>query len=203
MFSSRTQVINRALSLLDVASIDDPDEGSEPARQAKLTYDQTIQAELEKNAWFFAKTQAALPTLAQAPLFKFAFAYQLPPDFIRLIELEHRWVFSTLRGIDTDPRPTYEMQGRKILTDLGSPLRITYLRDVVSEPTSWTPLFTEVAVTALAMALAMALTSSGEKVKLMEAQHKRAISQAARTNAIQMPPHDIPDGSWITARALA
>lgn len=197
---SRTQVINNALRAISANLVADPDEDTESARQAKGVYEQTVRAELENHAWFFAKGQASLAQSAAAPVFKFARAFQVPADFVRLVELQDRWVFSIIRGVDTDPVPPYEMQGRSILTDFGAPLRITYLRDLSDDPTLWSPLFAEVVSAALAIALAMPLTKSEGMVSLAEKLYQKALRRAKTANAIQMPPHNIPDGSWITAR---
>lgn len=199
---SRTQVINKALRAISANLIADPDENTESARQAKDAYDQTVRAELEAHAWYFAKLQASLPASATPPLFKFSAAYTLPADFIRLVELEDKWVFSVVREADAAPVPAYEMNGRSIMTNIGAPLRLTYIRDVTSDPTVWSPLFAEVAAMALAVNLAMPLTKSEGMVSLAEKLYQKAVRRARTANAIQMPPHSIPDGSWVMARLL-
>ncbi|MEN6527591.1 MAG: hypothetical protein ABFD65_14000 [Candidatus Polarisedimenticolia bacterium] len=197
---SRTQVINNALRAISANLIADPDEDTESARQAKGVYEQTVRAELEGHAWFFAKAQASLAARVDPPLFKFAYAYELPADFIRLVEIEDRWVFQIIRHVDTNPLPTYELQGRAIFADLGAPLNIGYLRDVTGDPARWSPMFADVVSAALAVALAMPLTKSEGMVSLAEKLYQKAVRRAKTANAIQMPPQHVPDGSWITAR---
>jgi hypothetical protein len=197
---SRTQVINDGLRAISANLIADPDEDTESARQAKGVYEQVVRTELEGQAWYFAKDQASLPALADAPIFKYARAFNLPSDFLRLVEIEGRWAFSIIRGVDTEPLPDYEMQGRAILTNLGAPLNIGYLRDVTSDPTLWSPAFAGVVSAALAVTLAMPLTKSEGMVSLAEKLYQKALRRAKTANAIQMPPQNIPDGSWITAR---
>lgn len=197
---SRTEVINDALRIISANLIADPDEASESARQAKGVYDQTVRVELETYAWGFAKQQAALAASATPPLFKFANSYPLPSDFLRLVELDDRWVFSIVRGVDTEPTPAYEIIGRSVNTDIGAPLKITYLRDLTQDPTYWPATFTAVVSAALALALAMPLTKSEGMVSLAEKLHRRALNRARTSNAIQMPPQNLPDGSWVTAR---
>lgn len=197
---SRTQVINNALRAISANLIADPDEDTESARQAKGAYEQVVRTELEGHAWFFAKAQAVLPASAAAPAFNFARAFNVPADFIRLVELDSKWAFSIIRHVDTNPIPAYEIQGRAILTDLGAPLRIGYLRDVTSDPTIWSPAFSDTVSMALAVALAMPLTKSEGMVSLAEKLYQKAVRRAKTANAIQMPPHNVPDGSWITAR---
>lgn len=197
---SRTQVINDGLRHISANLIADPDEDTESARQAKGVYEQVVRSELEASAWFFAKKQAALPQNGEPPLFKFQRAFNVPSDFIRLVELNDHWVFTTIRWIDVNPVPAYEMHGRAIFTDLAAPLRITYLRDVTQDPTIWTPLFANCVSAALAIRLAMPLTKSEGMVTLATNIYKNELARAKKANAIQMPPAQIPDGSWITAR---
>lgn len=197
---SRTQVINNGLRLISANLIADPDEDTESARQAKGVYDQIVRSELEAHAWYFAKTQAAIPERAIAPLFKFAHAYTLPADFVRLVELDGRWMFSAIREVDANPVPLHEIHGRAIFTDLTAPLNIAYLRDLSGDPTLWSPLFANVVSTALAVALAMTLTKSEGMVALVERMYQKEVKRAKQSNAIQMPPQNIPDNSWVLAR---
>lgn len=200
---SRTQVINGGLQIIAANLIADPDEDTESARQAKAVYEQIVGAEIEAHAWYFAKKQASLPMNADAPAFKFKNAYNLPPDFARLVEMNDRWVFSVMRYVDSNPIPPYEMFGRAIYTDIDAPLKIAYLSNaVVADPTLWPALFGNVASAALAVRLAMPLTKSEGMVSLAEKVYQKEVLRARRANAIQMPPADTPDGSWMTARAL-
>jgi hypothetical protein len=197
---SRTQVINNGLRIIGANLIADPDEDTESARQAKGVYEQTVLAELESHAWSFAKAQAVLPQSAVNPLFGFQRAFTIPSDFVKLVELENRWAFYSVRNIDTNPMPAFEVQGRSILTNFDAPLRISYLRDLSGDPTLWPPLFAETVSAALAGALAMTLTKSQGVVETAEKLYRKATRRATQSNAIQKPPAHIPDGSWITAR---
>ena len=53
---------------------------------------------------------------------------------------------------------------------------------------------------ALAIRLAMPLTKSEGMVTLATNIYKNELFRAKKANAIQMPPQQIPDGSWIMAR---
>jgi hypothetical protein len=201
MALSRTQVINRALQLIAADTISDPDENSASARAAKLEYDAVVRSELSAYPWSFAKTQTALAVNADAPLFKYAYAYTVPTDFLRLVELENRWVFTINReGIDTNPVPPYALEGRSILTDLPAPLGIGYLRDVTDETTIWHPLFEDCVVASLAVVLANPLAKSTGLVEMAMKMRQGKIREARRVNAIQQPPAHLPDGSWLVAR---
>ena len=202
MAVSRTLIINLALQSIAANTIADPDEDTESARQAKICYDQVIRREIETHPWHFAKKQATLQAIADVPTFKFARAFNLPSDFLRLVELEDKWVFSMLRNIDTNPTPVYEMQGRAILTDFDAPLNIGYLADKTDDPSTWPPSFVQVAAMALAVRLAYPLTKSDGAVKMAKEGYAEALTSARKNNAIQMAPANIADGSWMAARGL-
>jgi hypothetical protein len=192
MALSRTEVINRALQMIAADTISDPDEDTISARASKLEYAPTVRAELSAHPWYFAKAQASLPASADAPAFKFAYAYTLPTDFLRLVELRDRWMFTIDRQAqDTNPIPFYELQGRAI---------IGYIRDVTDDPTIWHPLFEEVVVASLAMALANPLAKSTGLVELAAKVKRMKLAEARRVNAIQNPSRHIPDSSWMLAR---
>lgn len=198
---SRTQVINGALQIISANLIADPDENTESARQAKAVYEQIIGAEIEAHAWYFAKRKKALPRNIEDPAFRFGKAYNLPSDFLRLVSLNDQWVFSSIRDIDVYPIPAYELEGRAIHTDIEAPLKIEYLSsDVVADPTQWSLLFGNVASAALAVRLAMPLTKSEGMVSLAEKVYTKEVLRARKSNAIQMPPQNRPDGSWLAAR---
>jgi len=199
---TQIEVMNNALAMLGASLISDPAEDSEGARQLSRIYTATVQSELESNAWYFAKAQASLPLSADVPIYKFGNKYTLPADFIRLIELEDSWVFTDIRPVDTAPVPLYEMQGDAILTNISAPLNITYARDMTTSPDLWSPTFSDVVSASLASQSAMTLTKSGEMVKLASNMYAQAIRRAKHANAIQLPPVQFPDSSWIAVRAL-
>jgi hypothetical protein len=201
MALSRTQVINRALQLIAADTISDPDEDSASARAAKLEYDGVVRSELSAYPWSFAKAQAQLAQDADAPLFKFARSFTVPTDFLRLVELDNRWVFTIDRQqVDVNPLPPYEIQGRAILTDFAAPLLIGYNRDVAENTTIWHPLFEDVVVAAMAMVLANPLAKSTTQVELAAKMKTAKLREARRINAIQRPPDYMPDGSWRVSR---
>lgn len=198
--TTRTDIMNMALSAVAANNISSPDDESPTARQCKLYYEQIVGEELQKHAWSFAKAQASVAADFAAPAFRYARQFTMPDDFLRLVELEQSWVFDIIRGADTDAFPTYELQGNRLLTDLGSPLGFTYIRKSVDEPAMWPPLFVSVVAGALARRIAFVLTKSDGAVKMADAFYQDAVRAARRSNAIQHPPRVSPDGSWTVGR---
>lgn len=196
-------VANMALQAVAVDPISDVDEESEQARQIKLCIIPEIRTQLESYPWSFAKKSAQLSALGDAPLFRFARAFQLPGDFLRLIEFEDNWVFLPMQyDVDVEARPPYEIMERTIHTDLEAPLGITYIADCAETPGLWSPSFVNVAAMAVAVRVAYTLTKSDGAVKLAKALYDDAVKTARRNNAIQRPPMQRPDSSWLIARRL-
>jgi hypothetical protein len=196
---SRVQVLNDALRIVGVGLIANPSEASEGARQTNGVFDRIVAQELAKNAWYFAKQQIALPALAETPVYKFPFSYQLPGDFVRLVELEDMWVFSYRQG-GAYPQRYYEMHGTKLLTAFPAPLNITYLKNLGDDTSAWPAYFSTVVSAAIACEVANPLTKSETQVTIADRAYKTAISNCARLNAIQLAPDEQPDNSWMTAR---
>lgn len=200
MALSRTEVINAALGLIAVDSISDPDENSEPARRVKAIYEMAVRSAVEEHAWYFAKVDAPpTPASGTSPLFKFAYEYTMPADFIRLVELDGQWVF-TPPPVHVGLAPAYELFGRSVRTDLPPPLQFTYLRDLSNDPTMWSPLFVDVAAGEVAERVAMSLTKEVSKVQVAQKFKEMALRRAKHANAIQRAPDYVSDGSWVTAR---
>ncbi len=73
----------RALVKLGARSIASFDEGTAEAEIAAVLYPSVRDGLLSAHPWSFATGQATLARLAQQPVADHAFAYQLPPDFLR------------------------------------------------------------------------------------------------------------------------
>ena len=85
--ASQTSIVNRALIKLGAQRITSIDDDDKQARIAKELWDTTRDLELSSHPWTFAKSRAELPALAGTPSFGWGFAYQLPTDFLRMVEV--------------------------------------------------------------------------------------------------------------------
>ena len=198
--TSRTVAINRALLKLGVQRVTSEDEESEPARAAKLVFDTACQGELRRHAWSFAKARTSLPADATAPSYGWTYAYTLPPDWLRLLQVGEYYDWPSGRFPVGQRVVPYEIEGRKILTDYGAPLNIRYIKDVTEDPTQWDAAFFEAFCLRLAIEMAPTLVKSEALVARLEKQYSEAIREAKRTNAIELPPEPIPDSDWMSER---
>ena len=85
MALSAIALCSRALIRIGASTIASFDDGTAEAEVAANLYPSIRDAMLSSHPWTFATAQAALPRLAAAPVADYAYAYQLPPDFLRVL----------------------------------------------------------------------------------------------------------------------
>lgn len=197
---SRVDVINRALIKLGTPTVADPSEDSEQAIKAGLVFDSLLLAELRRNPWSFAVTRALLAPLATKPAYEWAYQYQLPADFVRVVQINDYWDFAGVREATDAPTVPYALESGMILTNFTAPLKLRYVRNVSSDPNSWDAAFIEAFACRLAEELSETLTKSATKKAVMQNDYREGIREAKRVNAIELPPVPLPDNSWITGR---
>jgi hypothetical protein len=160
------------------------------ARSANACYDLLRRAELRDNAWNFSKSRATLAADATAPDWGRASAFELPSDFLCLINDYPE---------DNDLTRDYEIEGRKIYTDYADPLYIRYISDV-TDTGLFDALFVEALASRMAYEMCEELTQSNSKKAEMASDYKMAIARARKRNAIENAAQQPPEDEWITVR---
>ena len=124
MASSAVQIANLALTRIGQKPITSLDDTNNAAILVKTQYDDMRRAVLQTLPWTFAKADAELAELAGVTSRKYDRVYQLPVKALYVVET----------SMDDDGQggtgETWEVQGRTIVTDAGSPIEITYIEDV-------------------------------------------------------------------------
>jgi hypothetical protein len=199
--ANRTAVMNRALIKLGRERIADETEESEPARVMASIFDDLARTTLRSQIWSFAKARASLAALSTAPAFGWVRAFQLPSDFLRVVQVNDYWDFALFREATQEEVVPFEIEGRTLLTDFAAPLKLRYIRDVSSEVETWDASFVEAFSCRLASEACETLTKgSGTKKQILMKEYEDALREAKRCNAIELPPVPVADGSWLTAR---
>lgn len=197
--ASQIDIVNRAITKLGGARITSMNDNNKQARVMTALWDTVRQAELRKRFWSFALVRTTLPALATTPAWGFSFAYQLPPDFLRIVQVNDYFVDPNLldyRNMDDSP---YAIEGGNILTDFPAPLKIRYVADVTN-PGDFDPLFVEAFASKLAYEGCEDLTQSNTKKDTAAKDYVAAVRDAAMTNAIEKPPQGFADDSWMLVR---
>lgn len=197
--TSPVDIANRALTKLGAARIISFDDNDKQARAVKSMFDIVRDAELRDHIWSFTIKRASLPALSTAPDWGYELQFNLPADFLRLLQVDEFYVGPDTTDYRNAPTAEYAIEGNKILTNIGAPLKIKYSARV-SDTTRWDSSFIEAFACRLALELCEDLTQSNTKKESAREDYKYAISRAIRANSIEKPPVDLPDDAWVLSR---
>lgn len=189
--ASEVGICNRALSMVGAANIEALTEGSASANACQALYETIRDELLESSDWFFATTRVKIPRLAAAPAFGFDYAYEIPAECLRTVEI-----------YDADERTLQETdfrrEGRQILSD-AEDIYLVYVKQE-TDPNQMTSAFREALSAKLAVVLAIRLANSSALAERLATIEGAALARALATDARQQGAPVIPDGSWITDR---
>lgn len=177
---TETEIANLALQHIGesrIASIDDPLD--KVSRTCRVNFNQARDEALQTARWGCAKKQGSLSKLATAPLTKWAAAYQLPVDFLRLIEIDgdDAWM----------PREYFDRLGDTLVLgrgwdyeDVSESIIIEYICRL-TDCTRFEPLLVEVVAMLLAMKCARTLTGSDSKAQELRQEYEQVVLPRAVT----------------------
>ncbi|WP_282609468.1 hypothetical protein [Pelagibius sp. Alg239-R121] len=183
--TSRVEICNRALDKLGSAPIVSLQDNVKSARACARMFDGVRDAELREHYWNFAVVRKSLPALEEVPVYGFARQYQLPGDCLKVIEVY--------------PPGDWKVEGRRVLTDLPAPLRISFVQRA-ADASEFDALFVEALAARLAVELCETLTQSNTKKRMALDDYAQAIRRARRIDAIEGTPDALEETSWIKAR---
>jgi len=199
MSESEVSICNRALFKLGAESIQALNDNTNRARVMNMFYQKVRDAELRRRRWRFSIKRDSLAALATAPISDFQYQYQVPNDFLRLLEGGDIVQLADLSDFRTSSNQLYSLEGRAILTNLGSPLKIRYVARI-DDPNTFDTAFAEALASRLAYEGCEKITQSDSKRQLAMADYKTAISEAIKANALELSSESIGDDSWVLAR---
>ena len=87
--ANRTQILNAALMRAGVQDINLAFQDTPAAQVAEAAYDRSLEFCLSLYPWPFALRYAVLAQSADAPAFGYRYAYQLPGDCMRVLDVRH------------------------------------------------------------------------------------------------------------------
>ena len=187
MSVSETSIANAALTLLGERRIDSLDGTSKTAKLLKERYSEVRDDTLRAHPWNFASKRASVAKDAVAPTWGFDNAYTLPSDLLRLLE------------VNNPTGEPYRVEGRKIITDLGSPLDIHYPSQV-TDVLQMDVLFRQALSAALAADIAEAITGTSSKVQEVLGIYKQKLQSARTPDGQEDNPAVIEASEWLDAR---
>lgn len=190
--ASKVSIANRALVKLGAEPILLLEDDSKRARTIKSMFDEVRRAEIRRHRWKFAIKREELVALAEAPKFGYRYQFPLPNDYLSLVQVGEFYLRSRMQA-------PWSVEGGRILTNMEAPLRIRYQADV-DNPGLFDPLFVEVLACKLAMEACEAINQSSTKYQACAEAYQFAVTEATRQDAIENPPNELPQGSWLDAR---
>lgn len=197
--ASVIQVANRALTKLGAARITSLSDDNKQARAVTSCFDDLRDAELRARRWQFSLKRTTLAALVTTPSFGYLYQYQVPADFLKLDLVDDRFPDVNLDGYVNEEFLDWVIEGNLILTDIGAPLKLRYIAQIV-DPNSWDPMFREVLACRIAAELAEDLTQSTGKRQQAWTEYQQAVKDAVKAGSIERQPVMIADSTWIFGR---
>ena len=143
-------VANEALGIIGKDFIIDLDDPLDPvAVKSKRYFESTLRAMLRDHPWNFAKRRIELAWTGIAPVNEWAYAYALPPDCMRVLQ------------VNNNDKSLWKVEGRELLSD-ESEVIIEYIK-WIDDPNFWGGAFYQTFVTYLAVRLAPTFNSDMAK----------------------------------------
>jgi len=181
--STFVSICNRALTWLGAEPITALTDGTKEGRACNRIYLQARDQALRDHPWNFALKRASIAADTTAPIWEYTNAYSWPTGCLRIIEV--------------DTQEEWAVEGKKIVTDQGAPLKILYI-DAVSDPTLFDSMFVEVYAARLAADMAYDLTANVALANTAETQYKIRLRDARLVDAQESLSADETD--WLGAR---
>lgn len=198
--TTEVSIGNRALQILGAAPVISLTEENNRARALQVAFAAVRDAELHRRNWRFAIKRTTLPALSTTPDSGYAYQYQVPNDYLRLLPGGDLFPMADLSDYRSTYAGLYSVEGDRILTDIGAPLSIRYIARI-TDASKFNASFAEALAARLAWECCETITQSDSKQQLAERRYTMALREARRANAFEMAAEPVADDSWVIARA--
>lgn len=198
--AGQIEIVNRALYKLGASpamNIVNPTNKQE--RVMSGLWDTVRKAELRRHRWAFALRRTMLPALAGVPAWGYQRQFQLPSDYLRMVQANDYYVTPSIMDYRNQDDTPWAVEGSIILTDFPAPLKLRYVADV-TDPGAFDALFVEALAAKLAYEACESLTQSNEKKNVAGQDYTAAMKAASMVGAIEKPPQGIADDAWMLTR---
>tara|TARA_B100001750_G_scaffold224014_1_gene214734 strand:+ start:7982 stop:8599 length:618 start_codon:yes stop_codon:yes gene_type:complete len=184
---SKTDIVNMAASFLGQPPIASMDSDRGPMGEtARATYTLMLDAVLRGFTWNFA-IQRRSATSVGTPEWGWNYMYNLADDELRVLSLE------------SDDINDWVVEGRKILTDLGSPINYKVIVRV-TDTSQYDSLFIEAFARRLAMNWAERILKSTTAAREQSKLYAELMREARSVDSTEKTPEVIEADEWIDSR---
>jgi len=184
MALSKITICTNALLQLGSQPIDSFEDATDLSALCANLWPQTLDGVLRAHPWNCATKRLSLAPSANAPIYGFSFAFDLPGDFLRLMEADSLY--------------DYKVEGRQILGN-ENPLLIKYIYRNEAVPT-YDSLLIEALTAAMKTALAYPITKSTTKEAECLALYKDRLQMARTVDGLEGTPDAIGSSQLLGAR---
>lgn len=203
---NQLEMVNTALAMVGQPPVTDMDATGIPEQRATLLFRPTMDRFLREHPWNFAKTRITLEPASPVPIFEWSERYELPEDFITMVQVNGVACGPTKVGV------IYEIEGNELLTNF-STADIQYIRRPLEDSSLdaflalWDALAVDAFVTLLASKLANPLArDSADLGRALYQQYQNVDLPRARTKNVQeskLPTYNAPiDSRSIRSRSV-
>lgn len=157
-------------------------------RQGALAYEQFDKLRdelLSEHYWNFAVKRETLTATVSTPEFEFAYEYQLPFDFLRMIATQYEEDF-------------YQIEDNKLYSNY-SDIKIRYIAQV-SDASKFSALFSELLSYKIAIDLCYILTQSNSLKNTLLGEYQVKLRDARSIDAQENPSYNLTDDLFIESR---
>ena len=183
--ASKLNVISSALTLIGDLPLTSLSGTTRAHVVADSLYDNTVQMELSKFRWSFARKKAQLSLVAATPVGnEYDHMYQLPSDMMFLIKL--------------NPSINYQVINGQVYCNYSGSLFCDYSANVAES--EWPAYFAKMVEYKLAMDFAPSIRDSAGSMELMAAQYEIASRMARYTDSQQSPITPLQSRPFIDVR---
>jgi len=199
MATSPVEICNQALGWLGGNLIISLDDDTVEAKLCKANYAPLRDAVLEDREWTFAVKRFEPPQLAERPLYGHDFAFQIPPDCLRVLQVSaagrevQDGVFvqgsfkAAVRGntgIGREQRIEWLREGDKIVVQIQQRIFMRYITRI-EDTTKFSPSFSQCLATRIAMDIAIPLTNNSKLKDQYLAEYGAKLDDAMRLDGMQ------------------
>ena len=201
--SARIELANFALAMIGEPAITSLDDDSDRARTIKIFYYVARDALLEDANWTFATRRFAPALNAAVPDFGWNFAYTIPSDIVRVVNVLRDWGGATLQPYNAYDYPeeyksAHVIEGNEILSN-DNPIYCYGIVTMENEG-AYSPLFAEAFAAKLATLCAIPLAASAQKMQLAAGIYVEAIKKAKTRDGMQNTTRRMRNRTLFNAR---
>ena len=179
------KICNMALTMAGEPTITSLAESSKSARICDLRFADVRDSVLRAHPWNCATKRASLAQLEDAPAYGFTYQFQLPADYLRLVEVE-------------DPDMEFKVEGRAFLTD-STTVKMRYVYRVV-DVAFLDELCRQAIAAKLAHEICLSITRNAERAQVLLASYKEKLAEARFIDAGEGRGDTMRTESWLQAR---